>query len=116
MNINDQFPSKWLKASDLQGKEIVVTIDRVAMESMQEGQGETKPVIYFAGKEKGLVCNKTNAGAITAAYGQETDGWHGKKIVLFSQKVSFQGQITDGLRVRAHVPVVDETDGDEPPF
>lgn len=96
MDINSAFPSKFLKAADLQGKKIKVTIERV---EMQDFDGTPKPVIYFQGKEKGLATNRTNAMVIASAYGPETDGWTGKEIALYTAKVSFQGQMIDALRV-----------------
>ena len=65
MKANDVFPGKYLKASDLNGHEPVVTIDRVEMEDVGDGR---KPVVYFKGKEKGLVMNKTNFSTICSPY------------------------------------------------
>ena len=45
-NINDVFPSTYLKASDIRGKEPVVTIDRVEFEPVGRKR-EMKAVIYF---------------------------------------------------------------------
>jgi hypothetical protein len=39
-------------------------------------------VVYFQGKQKGLVTNKTNANNIAALYGDDTDDWIGQKIML----------------------------------
>jgi hypothetical protein len=108
MNVNEAFPSKWLKASDLQGKKIQVTIREVVSEEVS--QGESKPIVHFEGKDKGLVLNKTNAMVIAASYGPETDGWMGKPIVLYSAKVNFQGQMTDALRVEVPQPMADPDD------
>ena len=62
--------------------------------------GKQKPVIYFRGKEKGLVCNATNYDVIADAYGDETDDWAGQPIELYPTKVPFKGQLTDAIRVR----------------
>ena len=62
VNIHNVFPSKYLKAGDLDGHAVAVTISHIAMEEV--GQGDVKPVLFFAGKEKGLVLNKTNGGVI----------------------------------------------------
>ena len=97
MNINKAFPSTYLKAGDLDGREFSVTISEVVM--MDVGDDE-KPVIYFTGSDKGLVLNKTNALEIASAYGEETDSWPGRQIVLHTAKVLFQGKPVDGIRVR----------------
>lgn len=75
MDINGVFPSKYLKAADLQGKDVTLTIEEVSVEDVG-GQGDasdSKPVLFFQGKEKGLVLNKTNANTISGMYGPETD-------------------------------------------
>ncbi len=101
MNVNTIFPSNYLKAADLGGAQARVTIDRVEMETLGQGaQAQERPVIYFAGKEKGLVANKTNMSAIAAVYGDETDEWHGAEIVLFETMVDFQGKTTPAIRVK----------------
>jgi len=101
MNINDQFPSKYLKAADLNGGEAVVTIKDCIMESLGE---DRRPVLYFAGKEKGVVLNKTNATNISDAYGGDTDEWVGKKVVLYTAYVDFQGRSMEAIRIRPAKP------------
>lgn len=112
MNINEVFPSKYLKASDLHGKSVKVVIDRVTVEKMGE---DNKPVLYFKGKEKGMALNKSNAQMIAAVYSPETDGWVGKEIKLYAGKVNFNGQMVDSLKVEV-IPPSGGPDDDLPPF
>jgi hypothetical protein len=110
--MSEAFPSNWLKAADLQGHTVKVTIANVEMEDVGDGE---KPIVSFLGKDKGLVLNKTNASFIVDAYGDETDGWKGKEIELYPDKTSYKGQVVDCIRVRAFHPK--PADGeDEPPF
>lgn len=97
MDLNNIFPSKYIKSSDLQGRDITLAIARIAVEKMDEGN---RPIIYFGGKEKGLVCNKTNANRIAHYYGNNTDGWIGKQIILGVELLDFQGQTKEGLRIK----------------
>lgn len=101
MNISEAFPGKYMKASDLQGREFNVTIDNCVMERVVENEPE-KVILYFSGSEKGMVCNKTNALELASAYGDDTDYWRGKPAVLHSVKVSFNGKMVDGLRLRVN--------------
>lgn len=105
MNANEMFPpkaSKYLKASDLNGKAVNVVIDRVAIETMGQGKDqEQKPVLYFQGKEKGLVLNRTNNRSIMNLYGWETDSWKGKPITLYTIMTEMGGQPTLGIRILA---------------
>jgi arabinogalactan endo-1,4-beta-galactosidase len=97
MRISDAFPSNYLKASDLQGRNVTVTISHVDMETL--GQ-DTRPVLYFKGKEKGLVLNKTNATNIAQMYGDDTEDWSGGEVILYEAMVDFQGKTTPAIRVR----------------
>jgi hypothetical protein len=98
MNVNKLFPSKYLKAGDIDDDR-KVTIERLRVEKM-ENDGTEKPVLYFAGSDKGLVMNKTNALVLASAFGDDIDGWAGKKCVLYTVQVDFQGKLVDGIRVR----------------
>lgn len=97
MNIGDAFPSKYLKARDLAGQEWQLTMTRVEMESM--GDGDAKPVLYFAGAEKGLVLNRVNSEMIALMYSEETEHWQGQPITIKPDKTQFGGKIVDCIRV-----------------
>ncbi len=100
-NVNDVFPSKYLKTSDLAGTEPVVTIDRVEWEPVGRDR-EMKAVVYFAGKKKGIVLNKTNANKIVEISGSAmTEEWAGTKIKLYAAEANFGGDTYDVVRVKA---------------
>lgn len=97
VNINGAFPSNYLKAADLQGRRVPVTIANVTMEDIG---GDYKPVVKFQGKDKGMVLNKTNANMIAEISGsEETDEWSGVQIMLYPTKTDFQGKRVDAIRV-----------------
>ncbi len=101
MRISEAYPSKYLKAADLDGQDRTVSIRTCVQEELGQGsEMEVKPVLYFDGGQKGLVLNKTNAQAIAEDYGDDTEAWAGREIVLFIQKVTFQGKLTPAIRVR----------------
>ena len=100
MKVNELFPSKYLRASDLDG-DTVVTIKSLMVEEIG---GERKPVMYFPEIAQGLVLNKTNTGIIASLYDNETDNWPGRKIILYSTEVDFRGEIVDAVRVRRQIP------------
>ena len=95
---SEAFPSRFIKAADLKGGDIVVDIDSVKKEEVGDGD---KFVLYFAGKQKGLVLNATNWDAIEHLTGcSDTADWTGSKITLRAEPVSFRGQSTMGVRVK----------------
>ncbi len=61
---DEVFPSKYLKASDLNGKPIVVVIESAALETLKtlEGKEQTKTVLYFKGAKKSLAAQCDELG------------------------------------------------------
>tara|TARA_Y100000310_G_scaffold261327_1_gene270624 strand:- start:4532 stop:4924 length:393 start_codon:yes stop_codon:yes gene_type:complete len=115
MNITTAFPSKYLRAADLQGKREPVVMDRVLVETVGSGTDvEDRPVLYFAQKDKGIVLNKTNANTISDAYGAETDTWEGKTVVLFPSRVAFSGKMVDCIRIDIPAAPPAETPAPDP--
>jgi hypothetical protein len=102
MKIRDVFPSNYLKAGDLQGRRVLVLVDRVEMETLGQGKdAENKPIVYFQGKEKGLVLNVTNMNTLVDIAGgdDETDNWHGLRAILYESKTQFGGKMVPCLRL-----------------
>ena len=97
MNINEMYPSEYIKAADLKGRDWPLTISHVTTEKLGD---DTKPVLYFQQGRKGLALNKTNSMTIASYYGPETDGWIGKQVILYPTKVPYQGTLTEAVRVR----------------
>lgn len=101
MRISAAFPSEYLKAADLDGRSVLCVIDRVEMRDVGD---DHKPVLFFQGKTKGVVLNKTNSTNIAIAYGDESDDWTGKEVVLFEAMVDFQGRSVAAIRIRMPQP------------
>ncbi len=83
MDMNRALPSqsKHLKADDMGPQfRATVTIDRIELEAFDD---QHKPVMYFSGKDKGLVLNKTNVQTLVDLFGTaESDDWIGQRIDL----------------------------------
>lgn len=98
MKLSSAFPSQYIKAADLQGKAVTVKIDRTETELVGN---DKKLILYFVGKERGMVLNRTNANKIATLYGEETNDWQDQPIVLFEAMVDFKGDTVPAIRVRA---------------
>ena len=104
--VTDLYPSPYLEAGDLDGKEITVEITTV--EEHHTGKGKDgkefeKPLLRFKGAKKGLVLNKTNAKRIRdgLGYGNEVQGWVGKKVTLYASTCNaFGKKNTPCVRIR----------------
>ena len=110
------FPSQYLGAEDLHGKDATLTMRRVVVEDLRTSDGgtEKKPCVWFVEtkekaeknktKEKRLVLNVTNAKAIAKIHGPEVDEWAGKRITLYPTTTMAFGEEKDCIRVRPSVP------------
>jgi hypothetical protein len=104
MNIDQAFPSNYIKASDLAGRAVAVVIDRVAVEEVGRNK-DTKPVLYFRGKEKGLVLNRTNSNKISEIAGsKDTEDWAGVTVAIYPTTTEFGGETVECIRVKAVPP------------
>jgi hypothetical protein len=91
------FDSKYLRWFHLQGKDCLVTIEKVCKDvevTMPGGNKEKKPMIHFVGKEKPLVMNKTNMKSIAASLGPKPSNWTGKQIVLYQAETQMYDRDT----------------------
>lgn len=115
MHVELLFPSLYLKAADIEthGRDLVITIDRVALEELKLAGGakKTKPVVYRKGRTakgeepKRLVLNITNARTIAQVTGEsDTDNWSGHKIALYATTTECGGKTVPCIRVRPTKP------------
>lgn len=115
------YPSRYLRAADLQGKDVTLTIRQKPAREELTGQGgkkERKPILYFeeakaraardGEEEKRLVCNITNANTIAMLYGTDPAKWVGKRVTLFPTTTAVGGKTTDCIRIRPQIPAQPE--------
>lgn len=103
MKSSDAFPSQYVSAPDLKGQRVPVVIERVAMVEMKEMDGSVihKPAAKFQGTEKQMIINITNWNMIAELYGEDSDMWIGREIILYPARVPFGNKIVDAIRVDA---------------
>lgn len=119
MNIDQAFPSKYLKASDLpeEGTQ-AFTIEKIEIEEIGR-EKQRKPVLYFEDSDKSMVANKTNCNTIAKITGSRNfEDWTGTTIHLYRADVEFGGEMVESIRVKikASKPKQVDQDGDEVPF
>lgn len=100
------FDSEYVGSWDLQGNDATVTIAKVTAGSVvgESGRKAKKPIIFFENRDKGLLCNKTNAKTIAAMYGNDTREWVGKRITLFPTQTQMGNETKDCIRIRPRIP------------
>ncbi len=117
MRMRDALPGRYLSGDDLD-EEVIVTIDRVVMKSFRDPRTRVetrKPVMYFQRAKRGLIVNRTNWRTVADLYGDESDNWTGKRIVLAPAMVDAYGKQTKAVRVRPTRPTEPRLTNTSPP-
>lgn len=91
----------YIKAEDLQGRAVMVTIESVVLEDLgKDGKSEKKLVARFHGKDKSLILNRTNADALAYAFNTENyDHWRGP-VILYPDTTMYGGKRVACVRVK----------------
>jgi hypothetical protein len=93
--------SKYLKAADLEGKNIKVVVEGVELVEFEDDAGNRtqKPCLKLKGKDKMVVCNATSVQELGYGYGFDSDDWIGKTLGLSIKHYPAFGK--DGIVITA---------------
>ena len=103
MNVNQMFPSKYLKGAELAGP-VTVTIANIRKErTYKPGEGQADIFVLYCEKAtRGVVLSKPLALSISQALQEpDTDKWTGQQVVLFPQPMTVAGRDLVAIRARA---------------
>lgn len=96
MKTSQMIQSKFLKKEDFPAPE-VLSIKHVALEEV--GRGESRWVLYFREKAKGIVLNATKIKQLEARYGDDTDDWTGQRVKVEHDPTVMMGtQVVGGIK------------------
>lgn len=80
---DELYPGRFIKAADLKGKNVTLTIASVDLEELEGDKGkQVKGVVGFEKTEKQLALNKTNGICLKEMFGKKVQGWVGKRVTL----------------------------------
>jgi hypothetical protein len=83
VSFDDLYPGRFIKAADLKGKNVTLTIADVKLEELIGDKGaQIKGIISFDRTDKQFVLNKTNGICIKEMFGKKVQEWVGKRITL----------------------------------
>lgn len=86
----------YLNANDI-SKPFNCRITAVDMEILRDDS--EKLCCSLSGTDKLLLLNKTNAEELADMFGDDTDGWIGKEIQVYTAATTFQGKRVKAVRV-----------------
>lgn len=93
-----------------ENEDLIVTIDHAARDDVQNEKGrEKKLTLHFREDYKPMICNTTNAKAISKAHNStKVEDWEGKKISIFKATIQAFGSTQECLRIRDYAPRQEE--------
>lgn len=97
--VSQVYPTRWLKAEDLQGKTVRVKIANVEVESVRQimtNEFVPKLAVSFVNAHKVLLCNATQARTLAGMFGDNTDGWIDHEVTLSVERTP-SGKLTIGV-------------------
>jgi hypothetical protein len=85
VDFDQLYPGRFIKAGELLGKKVTLTITDVDTEELmgENNKPKIKATLSFRETEKQMVLCKTNGLCIKAMFGKKLDAWVGKRITLF---------------------------------
>lgn len=84
MSYDQLYPGRFIKAVELLGKKVTLTIADVELEDLEGDDGKkTKALVRFKESPKMLVLCKTNGLCIKEMFGKELANWINRRITLF---------------------------------
>ena len=107
MNLNEEFPSKWLKGDDIEDPRVVTIkgVEIVEFDNNKTGKKDRKVALHFKGEDKGIICNVGMRSIVMGFYGPDTDDWIGKPVRIMSVPfTSDKGETSMVVRIHPKKP------------
>lgn len=85
VDFDQLYPGRFIKAGELLGKKVTLTIADVDLEDLQgeDGKPKAKAIVSFKETEKMLVTCKTNGICLKEMFGKSIAEWIGKRVTIF---------------------------------
>jgi len=87
LSFDQLFPGRFIKAGEMHGKPVTLTLKSIYLDDLEKEDGTTKAqaVATFVEIKREWAVNRTNASALRAMWGDDTDAWLGKRVTLFPE-------------------------------
>lgn len=81
---DELYPGRFLKAGELQGKQVTLTISDIDLEELEGETGKKiKGVLSFKETPKQIPLNKTNGICLREMFGRKVAEWVGRRVTIF---------------------------------
>jgi hypothetical protein len=102
MHWKAMFKGEFIAAVEFGDKQPTLTIASVKLCKLEseDGRQKDKGVVFFEGKDRGWVMNRTNATCLAAMFGDDTASWNGKRVTLYATLVQVGKKKEPRIRVK----------------
>jgi len=85
VDFDQLYPGRFIKAGELLGKKVTLTISDVELEGLmgEDGKEKAKAIVSFKESEKKLVTCKTNGICLKEMFGKSLADWIGRRVTIF---------------------------------
>lgn len=104
--ISKEYPGRFLRGTDIAGHAVNVTIKTIKKEKIYKIKDKKEVpnlIVYFEGKERGVVLGKERASDLVALFGDDTDKWIGQTINMYTETKDIFGKTVNIIRFRKAV-------------
>lgn len=100
------FPSDYLSAPDLQGRDVTVEIEAIELDKLRRADNTTemKFIARLKGKKKKWVLNVENSQTLAKLHGKDPHKWIGRRVTLWPTTCLAFGETVECIRVRPKKP------------
>ena len=107
MDYREGFKGPFATAIEIGASTPTLTINEVELQQVEKlgangqatGVMKDRLVVFFAGVDRGLLLNRTNAECLVGLWGKDTASWVGHKVTLHTQTVQVGPKKALGIRV-----------------
>lgn len=103
MHYRRLFIGDYLQATEFDGRTPTFTIDNIVIKNLpslkNEGEEQSKGVVYFKEMKRGWVLSRTSGEQVAAMFGPQIDAWIGKRVTLRAEAVQVGKKMDMGIRV-----------------
>jgi len=103
MDINQMFPSRYLKGAELSGPKTVTIAEIRTEQAYKPGKGQADIYVLWCERAtRGIVLTRPLALSISEALGEpDTDKWAGQRITIYPQPMRVGGRDLVAIRAKA---------------
>ena len=115
--LNREFPSDYINGDDIGKSTVPVKIASLEMKKVKNPKkqvDQNRIVLYFEGKEKGLIIAKERGSELKILFGDNPQDYIGQEIMLYTKLQNSFGEMKNIVHIRGVDSIPDASTGEQP--